>query len=343
MMRLQIAKCKLTPFASQVRQKALFFAEFAKGDSMRLFAALITALFLNTPAAYAQESLSGPVVFEGGNSTGACTLIGGDRPNSYCLHLGCDAGGAPYFALLSGAPPVTGDVTLAMRENSESLPILHFSTDNAYDGDAYIWVAPYDPARDRAILRALDRGAMLDILLVGPGGHDSWRANLADARGGVAGVLAACGAPGVAAGPRAKTTRPQQAPASMPSEAARVLDTLRDECADFGGTLTTTPDFLQRPDLNGDGRTDLVVNYGAAMCSAAPSFHCGSGGCDHEGFLTRPDGSLRHLFFGLIQGYEPKIPGVLTFHLHGSSCGLVGAAPCQKDYAITDDGLKPIE
>ncbi|HHB80901.1 MAG TPA: hypothetical protein ENK83_04030, partial [Aliiroseovarius sp.] len=250
---------------------------------MRLFVILMTALFSTLAVAHAQEGLSGPTLFEGGSYTGDCTMISGERPNYYCLHLGCDAGRAPYFALLSGAPTITSDVTLAMRESGRGLPALQFSTDHAYDGDAYIWVAPYDPARHRAILRAMDRGAALDMLLAGPGGHDSWRGTLADARGKVAGVLGACAAPGSAPGALRASARPP-APEPMPAEAEAILKDIRHDCASRGGRIQPQPDFAQRPDLNGDGRPDLMVSYIAAECTAGGPLNCGSGGCYYDGF-----------------------------------------------------------
>lgn len=298
---------------------------------MRILLTALATYFMTGFGAVALEGLTGPFLYEGGPSVGTCTMLDG---NYFCFNLGCNAGASPYFALLSGAPPFGGDAALIFDIGGKRLSPLMLSTDHPFDGDYFIWVAPYDMMRDRDIIMVMDRGQSGQALLAGPGGHVKWRVDFSESRGKLGQTLRGCAAPGEA------LIAPTAGQEPMPAEAVRILETLHADCARSGGILRATPEFAARPDLNGDGRADLVVDYGAVDCSSSPSFYCGSAGCDHVGFLAQDDGSLRQIFHSLIRGYAVSGPGLVAFFLHGSSCGLIGAETCEKIYRVFDDRLE---
>jgi len=309
-----------------------------KGPKMRVI--LTTCLLLLTTIApvSAQESLEGPFLYESGKSAGACTRVEAERGGYYCLNIGCNAQNAPYFALLSGSPTFTGDAALSLRLNGQSLGPLLLSPSHPFKADAYVWIAPYQPDRHKPLVDAMQRGLAGQALLAGQGGHEKWAVDFSQIRGTVDAILRSCGTPGTPLVPVASVDMQD-----MPPEAARILADIREGCAQSGGNITVGDGFVERPDLNDDGRPDLVVAYGAAACSAGPPQYCGSGGCQHEGFLAQPDGSFAPVFSALFYSYEIKAPGIVTFRMHGSACGLVGAAPCAKDFRVSDGGLELIQ
>ena len=61
-----------------------------------------------------------------------------------------------------------------------------------------------------------------------------------------------------------------------------------------GEKLAITPSFITATDINGDGITDYILNYGYAGCGGAiGSSFCGTGGCSLSVFLgTKNDAVL---------------------------------------------------
>lgn len=89
--------------------------------------------------------------------------------------------------------------------------------------------------------------------------------------------------------------------------------------------------FVTTRDVNGDGRPDYVLDYGAFRCDGTAD-SCGSGGCTTQVFVSMPDGSYRKAYDDLARGV--RFQGVrgrpaMILDLHGSACGRVGAADCR--------------
>lgn len=120
----------------------------------------------------------------------------------------------------------------------------------------------------------------------------------------------------------------QQAP--LPREAQTAIDEARKDC---GATAALKKGFVATRDVNGDGKPDVVLNYGKFECDGFATFFCGSAGCLAQVFASLPDGTyvkawdenVRAMRFATVKG-KPA----LIVDLHGSACNKAGAAPCTK-------------
>lgn len=89
--------------------------------------------------------------------------------------------------------------------------------------------------------------------------------------------------------------------------------------------------FETARDLNGDGLTDYVLDYGAFACGERSSEWCGTGGCRTEIYLSTPSGFVR-AFDDLVRTWQvqPGERAVFTFTIHGIACSLPGPAECTR-------------
>ncbi|GJD53715.1 hypothetical protein OPKNFCMD_6493 [Methylobacterium crusticola] len=91
--------------------------------------------------------------------------------------------------------------------------------------------------------------------------------------------------------------------------------------------------FITRKDVNGDGIQDYILDYAAFKCGDNAGFYCGSAGCvttvyasiSRGGYVKVLNENVRAVRFKAVGGTPAMI-----LDLHGSSCGLSGAAPCTK-------------
>jgi hypothetical protein len=140
----------------------------------------------------------------------------------------------------------------------------------------------------------------------------------------------------------ASTFAVAQDPAQLPQSAQAAIADARKECAPEKATLK--PGFLQTKDVNGDGRVDYILDYGAFECGGAATFYCGTGGCLTQVFASRDDGShvkvldenVRQLNFAKRAGRPAMI-----LDLHGSACGRVGAERCGLTLYWNGDKFSP--
>jgi hypothetical protein len=116
------------------------------------------------------------------------------------------------------------------------------------------------------------------------------------------------------------------------------------DCASFdGGEFDAAPDaVLKVADVNGDGRTDPIVDIGAMSCSSSATLTGGgSGGRPISVFVSQADGGYQRFEF-LGEGMLPLALGpttVLIVPKHGSTCDLVGSAVCYSAYVWGGDGF----
>jgi hypothetical protein len=113
----------------------------------------------------------------------------------------------------------------------------------------------------------------------------------------------------------------------------------RSECTEAGGKLTIGFKAVTKIDISGNSNSDEILSYSDLICSDNHSmFYGGSGGewyswvigNNHGKFLTR----------GWSVDYADKMQPKLTLSLHGTSCGGVGATPCEKSYMWNTDASK---
>jgi hypothetical protein len=92
------------------------------------------------------------------------------------------------------------------------------------------------------------------------------------------------------------------------------------------------PGFVTRKDINGDGATDYILDYGKFVCGGTDqSFFCGTAGCLTQVFVSLPDGTftkvldenVRDLRFARVKGRPAMLLG-----FHGGKCGRNDAEPC---------------
>ena len=93
-------------------------------------------------------------------------------------------------------------------------------------------------------------------------------------------------------------------------------------------TVALEKGFITRKDINGDGRTDFVLDYDYFICDGNPRAFCGSIGCATQVFASLPNGTyakvvdenVRRIDFRQVEGR----PAIVV--------GLAGDAdPCRKD------------
>jgi hypothetical protein len=187
--------------------------------------------------------------------------------------------------------------------------------------DGYVELtAPWETDRDSILADQLAGGGAAQLSLAAPNWQAGYQLSLDSAQGPLVEVLRTCPAPG-------------PPPIADPAEIARAKGA--QFCQQMGGTLQVTDGFESRPDLNGDGREDLVLNWGALGCSTGgASGFCGSAGCVHGLFIALEGGGYKEILETNIRGYSAETIPVITLHLHGGSCGGLGADRCVKYYTL---------
>ena len=129
------------------------------------------------------------------------------------------------------------------------------------------------------------------------------------------------------------------APALSQTSVETVIAEARADCTALGGTLSVGKGTISRPDLDGDGRADTLVDTARLSCSAAASLFCGTGGCG----ITTLVGSRRDEF--LARGWKLlRWDGkpILLLAVHGSECGGIGADRCVRAVLFTETGPRTI-
>lgn len=128
--------------------------------------------------------------------------------------------------------------------------------------------------------------------------------------------------------------------ATVPAEVAAVRKELLEQC---GGKARFKPHFQSEADLNGDGRPDYLLDYGAVACVEGNKINrfCGSGGCTLDIFMSGAAG-YRRVYGDNVRSWSIKqVSGkpVLMLSLHGSFCDLAGYQPCRKRLSWDGDDL----
>ena len=122
------------------------------------------------------------------------------------------------------------------------------------------------------------------------------------------------------------------------------VDQFAKDCASLdSGTFDMPREAINKViDVNGDGKTDPIVDAGTMSCSTSATLTAGgTGGRSISVFVSQPDGTYRR-FELLGHGMLPIAVGhntVLIVQKHASTCQLDGPAPCFAAYAWTGDGF----
>lgn len=117
--------------------------------------------------------------------------------------------------------------------------------------------------------------------------------------------------------------------------------TLAESCA----SVELSEGFVQRINVDGDGRDDLLVDYHGAQCDGSSALFCGSAGCDMVIYLGNAAGgfALLSAFFGYAIDFDQPTasPPSFVVALHGNECARSGMEPCAIRYKI--EGGKVVE
>lgn len=254
-----------------------------------------------------------------------CPLLDAEVTGNYfCLGFTCTPSG-PVFAFWFAGGQFAPQVNAAISVDGSpvaTLPMVQVpDPEMAYH-------APWNPAVHPYLMQRLMAGQAGVI-------HVTWGEPrmepfpivfaLAGSTAALSAVAAACPAPVLPPAPVAGAPAAVggAVAAPLPQERAR----FRESCTP-GATATFDPGFASTMDADGDGRLDLLVDYGAAACSAPPANPwCGSAGCVQTIWRDTGAGFVR-VFSDNVYGIAPEPGGILALQMHGSACGLVGAAPC---------------
>jgi hypothetical protein len=77
--------------------------------------------------------------------------------------------------------------------------------------------------------------------------------------------------------------------AAWPPEFAGVIEEASTYCA---GDFSVAPETVSRPDLNGDGTPDWILDAAGFACSDSYGLYCGTQGCGVETLIDGVRGSL---------------------------------------------------
>lgn len=120
------------------------------------------------------------------------------------------------------------------------------------------------------------------------------------------------------------SSAPADPAASLPAPVRRVFAKAAAECRMVGGKLglAPRPAYVERVDLNDDGRVDYVLDREALVCDRTPSLFCGTAGCGLD-VLVSGGAHYRSVF---VEARAHRIErSTRTAHLRvtraGSSCG----------------------
>lgn len=91
--------------------------------------------------------------------------------------------------------------------------------------------------------------------------------------------------------------------------------------------------LVEQRDVNADGITDFILHFEKLECDDEKHFYCGSGGCLIKVFASLPGGRYANVFDFTVREVHFKVrekTPIMITDVHGSFCGRIGAAPCEK-------------
>jgi hypothetical protein len=105
-----------------------------------------------------------------------------------------------------------------------------------------------------------------------------------------------------------------------PAPVRAVVDAMEAECRGAGGKPGDSPGLVTAVDLDGDGRSDFVIDTAAFDCDGAASLFGGSGGSAVEVFIATADGRAKSAFEHAAFGTRVA-QGQLWLAVGGALCG----------------------
>jgi hypothetical protein len=93
-------------------------------------------------------------------------------------------------------------------------------------------------------------------------------------------------------------------------------------CQENGTTFSAKTVLAEETDIDGDGISDLIIDWGGIDCTDESKYNCGSGGCMLDFYLSRSGGYLKA---GDMQSHEYRLIKGKSFRMiakvHHIRCG----------------------
>ncbi|WP_101068960.1 hypothetical protein [Roseovarius salinarum] len=286
-------------------------------------ALLAGAALVGRPAAAQPAWQSYTNAVDGDRGAVTCPVNDAQTGHFYCLALDCAEGGEIGFKLMiAGGGALPEKTTARISVDGRVAGTLSLAQTAAVNHHEYS--APFDPAAHPSLVAAMKVGRRGAITL-DPGGL---AARQEFSLSGAAQAIDAA----------MRTCRMPQAAVPPDNPVARARAEVRGEC---GANTSFGAGFARRADLDGDGRRDILLDYGAVSCGAMASFYCGNGGCQRTIFRARADGGFDKVFDDVAYSITPE--RVLRMETHGSMCGRVGAEGCVLYYTWRNGRLERLD
>jgi hypothetical protein len=132
--------------------------------------------------------------------------------------------------------------------------------------------------------------------------------------------------------------------AEQPDIVKAAIEDARKQCVEAEGKPGPGEVMARTIDLDGNGRDDLVLDFGKLECDGAQTLFCGTGGCLLQIYLWQRGMEWKLVFDENVRGWKPIKAGgkpALLFHLHGSACNRVGYYDCRKTFVFDKGTLRP--
>jgi hypothetical protein len=298
---------------------------------------LMSFLFLATAGPAAADWVSGKGQGIDGYYATECPLNhhkGTGDPFSVCFSLSCENGGdmvANIYVEQWDSLSRIDRFDVLMKPKGGRIGFFDMKL-----RDERVWSAPFEE-RHLGWLEDMKRGAsaVLSINLEPDQEDQDFPVTLRGSGKALDYIVAQCGLPDFAAQSVALRT--------FDDPEAAVRADVEHDCHRQRGTVTYGDLFRTDVDLNADGRMDIEINYGEAVCDTAPSLYCGSAGCTGALFVAQPEGSYVRVLKTNYHGYSQGEPGSIALSLHGSACDKPGFEECIKHYQVLYTDLMPID
>lgn len=291
---------------------------------MRFSSILLLVLGLVARPAQAQDWVFNPDL-HGEVQARACPVEDGDTGNYLCVMAGCEQGQPLRWRLVAEG----GNLPDPLRVNVfvDEVPSGFLSLRQVQSEVPFDFQAQVDPERDVRMIDALKGGNSATLVLDPEGAAIEVPLSLKGSSKAISSAEGMC----------------PKRPAAVSDPVKTVLDSLKTECADLGGTLEMVGGFERQEDLDGDGQKDVVIEYGGAPCTTALSLHCGSGGCVSDVYMKRANGYVR-AWSDVVRDIlnEPGEPTV-AISVHGSACELAGVESCVLRVDMSQDPAQVVE
>lgn len=297
---------------------------------LMMFATLVMSLSSTLPAKAQTTWRSLPASDARWQGGAVCTPKDAQTGNIFCLSLACRPNEKLQYVLSFVGGDLPAKLRAKLAVDGREVAQIALSRSN-YSGFAEYTSGP-ETAPNAMAIKALKAGRGVSLLLT----HDSGvRLHRDFGLKGSSAVLARavkhCG------------FAPPPPPPPIADPQAAAVESLTKPCADMGGQVVVEPGIVTDIDLDADGLPDRVVDFHGIYCDKMRSYLCGSAGCPVAFYRQQPEGGYVRLSGGHLRGYTLKTKPVLTLHLHGSACGKIGAAECNKSYTVEGNRIVPLK